>query len=172
MKKLTGIALIVVVLLSGTSVFAQELESVSATASTTAVIASPLSIEKIEDLNFGILLSLGSAKAIVNQEGTIGGDATWGNIANVKSAKFNIVGDPGSTVFITLPNESYKVTNVSDSNYDMVVDDLISYPQEQITLDSTSGEKTIEVGATLHINKDQKSGIYTNGSDLLVAVSY
>ena len=142
----------------------------SATATTTAIIIAPLSISVTQDLHFGeIAQPILGGTAIVDTSGVSSttGDVSYANTSLVTNASFSVSGQANTNITITLPG-TYNVTSGSDN---MAINTFVSSQGASTTLDS-SGDTTIDVGATLVIGANQPEGTYTNNTGLVVTVSY
>ena len=167
MKKVLVLA--IVVLGFAASSFAQ----VTATASTTATILTPIAITKTVDMNFGnIAVSPTIAGTVVLPTSgvrTLTGGVTLPVVTGtVTAATFNVTGDGTSTYSITLPSAAITLNGVPSGT--MTVQNFVSNPSGTGTL--TAGAQTIKVGATLNVGAAQAAGTYTNAAGLFVTVNY
>ena len=167
MKKVLVLA--IVVLGFAASSFAQ----VTATASTTATIITPIAITKTVDMNFGnIAVSPTIAGTVVLP--TTGARTLTGGVTlpvvtgTVTAASFNVIGEGTSTYSITLPTTAITLNGVPSGT--MTVQSFVSNPAGTGTL--TAGAQTIKVGATLNVGAAQAAGIYSNAAGLFVTVNY
>jgi hypothetical protein len=169
MKNMTKVlALVTIVLGFAANSFAQ----VTATASTTATIITPIAITKDVDMNFGnIAVSPTLAGTVVLP--TAGARTKTGGVTlpvvtgTVTAASFTVTGEGNSTYSITLPGSAITLTGPSST---MTVQDFVSTPSNTGTLNS--GTQEIKVGATLNVSAAQAAGTYTNASGLFVTVNY
>ncbi len=166
MKKIILLSLFSFVTLIGT--YAQ----VTATATTTATLITPIAIEKDVDMNFGnIAVSPTLAGSVVLP--TTGSRTKNGGVTlpivtgTVSAASFTISGEGNSTYSITLPSSAIILTGPSGT---MSVETFVSSPSNTGTLNS--GSQEIKVGATLNVGAAQSAGTYTNESGLYVTVNY
>lgn len=169
MKKLS-ILISLVAILSIASFTAKA--QVSATASSSATIITPIAISKTVDLNFGnvavsptisgtVVLSPASTR-------TAGGGVTLPvTTGTVTAAKFVVTGAAGATFSISLPGAPITLSNGAQT---MTVGSFTSTPTPTGTL--TAGTQDVYVGATLNVAAGQAAGLYTNASDLSVTVNY
>jgi hypothetical protein len=157
-----------IVLASAASTFAQ----VTATASTSATIITPIAITKDVNLNFGnvaVSPTLGGTVVLP----TSGARTKTGGVTlpvvtgTVTPASFTVTGEGNSTYSITLPSSAITLTSASGS---MTVENFISNPSNTGTL--SNGTQEIKVGATLNVGAAQPAGTYTNQSGLFVTVNY
>ena len=167
MKKVLVLA--IVVLGFAASSFAQ----VTATASTTATIITPIAITKTVDMNFGnIAVSPTIAGTVVLP--TTGARTLTGGVTlpvvtgTVTAASFNVTGEGTSTYSITLPSAAITLNGTPSGT--MTVQNFVSTPSGTGAL--TGGAQVIKVGATLNVGAAQTAGIYTNAAGLFVTVNY
>lgn len=137
------------------NLFAQDFDCASATAE----IVAAISITKDVDMNFGLVVSSGSAGTV--ELGTDGSrtptNVTLQSGGNVSTAEFTVSGEDGYTYNVILPSS---VTIISGTD-GMIVDDFISNPTEDEG-DLTGGTETLFVGATLNVGINQPSGVYVS----------
>ena len=169
MKALSKIVLLVIAmfLITGTA-FTQ----VTASATATATILTPIAISKTVDMNFGNL-------AVNNTPGTIvltpasARTATGGvtflpsQPGTITAASFTVTGLAGATYSITLPATP---TVISNGGNNMNVDTWTSTPTPTGTL--TGGTETLNVGATLNVPASSPFGVYTSATPFNVTVNY
>jgi hypothetical protein len=169
MKNATKIFTLTLAMLALTiSTFAQ----VSATATTSATIITPIAITKTVDMNFGnIAVSPTIAGTVVlapagtrTKTGGVTLPAVNGTVA---AASFNITGLGTSTYAITLPGT---ITLTGTPSGSMTVGTFVSTPSGTGTL--TAGAQTVLVGGTLNVGAAQAAGVYTNTTDMTVTVNY
>ena len=162
------LALALIVLGFAASSFAQ----VTATASTTATIITPIAITKDVDMNFGNIAvspTLGGTVVLP----TAGARTQTGGVTlpvvtgTVTPASFTVTGEGNSTYSITLPSSAIILTGPSGT---MTVENFVSTPSNTGTLNS--GTQEVKVGATLNVGAAQPAGTYTNESGLFVTVNY
>jgi hypothetical protein len=162
------LALAIIVLGFAATSFAQ----VTATASTTATIITPIAIEKDVDMNFGNIAvspTLGGTVVLP----TSGARTKTGGVTlpvvtgTVSAASFTVTGEGNSTYSITLPSSAIILTGPSGT---MTVENFVSTPSNTGTL--SSGTQEVKVGATLNVSAAQAAGTYTNESGLFVTVNY
>ncbi len=164
------IALFISVTLSN-NLFAQA--SSTASANTTAVIVTPISITKTTDMNFGnVAVSASNAGTVVlapaGTRTTTGGVTLPGTIGTVAAAAFTVTGTANYTYAITLPTT---LTLDDNASHTMTVDNFTSNPTPTGTLDG-SGSQTLSVGATLNVGAGQEAGTYESDTDFEVTVVY
>ena len=166
MKKVLVLA--IVVLGFAASSFAQ----VTATASTTANIITPIAITKTVDMNFGNIAgspTLGGTVVLPTAGArTLTGGVTLPVVTGtVTAASFTVTGEGSSTYSITLPSSAITLTGPSGT---MTVQNFVSTPSSTGAL--TSGSQQVKVGATLNVSAAQGAGTYTNASSLFVTENY
>jgi len=164
----TSLITALIVLGFAASSFAQ----VTATASTSATIITPIAITKDVDLNFGnvaVSPTLGGTVVLP----TSGARTKTGGVTlpvvtgTVTPASFTVTGEGNSTYSITLPSSAITLTSASGS---MTVENFVSNPSNTGTL--SNGTQEIKVGATLNVGAAQSAGLYSNESGLFVTVNY
>ncbi len=144
----------------------------TATASTTAVLVTPISISKTTDMHFGTVASSGTAGTVVldyaDGRTTTGGASLPSGSTTQKTAVFAVTGEGTSGFSISIPSSPITLTgSVSGS---MTVSTFLCDLGASSTL--VGGSKTLKVKATLNVGAGQVAGTYTNASDLFVTVNY
>ncbi len=151
---------------------ATSFAQVTATASTTATIITPIAIEKDIDMNFGNIAvspTLGGTVVLP----TSGARTKTGGVTlpvvtgTVSAASFTVTGEGNSTYSITLPSSAITLTSPSGT---MTVENFVSTPSNTGALNN--GSQEVKVGATLNVGAAQAAGTYTNESSLFVTVNY
>lgn len=144
----------------------------TATASTTAVLITPISISKTTDMHFGTVGASNTAGTVVLDYAdgrTITGGATVHPGTSLqKTAVFQVSGEGSNTFSISIPAGSITLTGPSSNT--MTVSGFTCDAGATGTLDT--GSKTLKVKATLNVGSGQAAGTYTNASDLFVTVNY
>jgi hypothetical protein len=169
MKTLSKLSTLVILMaLFATSTFAQ----VSASASASAEILTPIEISKKTDMNFGNLAVNATSGTIVltpasTRSNTGGVTFLNGNNGTVTAASFTVTGLADATYSITLPASA---TTISYSGNDMTVDNWTSDPTPTGVL--TGGSQTLNVGATLNVPASSPAGVYTSATPFEVTVNY
>ncbi|MCX6222976.1 MAG: DUF4402 domain-containing protein [Bacteroidia bacterium] len=147
---------------------------VSATATSTATIVTPITITKNVDMNFGNISVNGTAGTVIltpaNSRSATGGVTVPVTAGTVTSASFGIAGQGNYTYSITLPGTATTLTHTNTINT-MTADTWTSSPTPTGTL-SAGGAQTLTVGATLHVGASQLAGVYTSGTPFTVTVNY
>ena len=169
MKKLIALFAALVLVSGLTTVNAQ----VSATATGTATVITPIAISNTVNMNFGnIAVSPVNAGTVIlspagsRTTGGAGGVTLPSVAGTVSAAAFNVTGLGSSTYSITLPS-SYIISSGGNS---MTINNFTSTPSGTGVL--SSGAQTIQVGATLNVAAAQAAGTYTNGTGFPVQVNY
>lgn len=161
-------ALCLMMALFASSAFAQ----VTASASASATILTPIAIANRSDMNFGNLAVNNTAGTIVLSTAgarTANGGVTFlnGNAGTVSAASFEVTGLEDATYSITLPPASITLTNGTSN---LTVDTWTSSPTPTGTL-SSGGNQILDVGATLNVPASSSAGVYT-GPSFSVTVNY
>lgn len=173
MKNLTKLFVTAIVLLFfGAASFAQ----VTASASATATIITPIAIAKTVDMNFGNLyVSLATGGTVIltpagvrSFTGNIGFPVLSGTIT---AASFTVTGLADATYSIALPAGSLTLTH-SLGTATMIVDTWTSTPTVAAGGVLTAGTQTLNVGATLHVTAAQLTGVYVSLTPFDVTVNY
>jgi hypothetical protein len=156
MKQISKFLAFVIVGLAFTvSSFAQ----VSASATATATIVSPIAIAKTVDMNFGNVASSVALGTVVltpaGSRSATGGVTLPATTGTVTAASFTVTGTAGYTYSISLPATALTITSGGPS---MTVDTWTSNPTPTGTL--VAGTSTLTVGATLHVGASQAAGVY------------
>lgn len=143
----------------------------TATGHVSVTIVSPISIAKVQDMNFGhVSVESGSGAVILSPESSersASGDVELMDGGDVSLAAFAVKGHQGATFSITLPTTPVIINN---GNKNMVVTNFTSTPNGFAEL--SDGSRSIYVGATLVVNGDQQLGEYTSSTPFPVTVNY
>lgn len=157
---------IVLILLSGGTLFAQA--TASATVESRATVIDPIQIDKTVDLDFGNIISTYNPGSVVLlPDGTrvaYGVQISNSMPGNVVPAEA-VITHGNNSYNITLP-QSFTLHHREDPNQVMLVDQFTVEPLPGITSD------IIKIGGTLNLQANQLSGYYTNSSGFNVTVSY
>ena len=164
--KLFGSALALFALATGVN--AQS----TATASTTAVLVTPISVAKTTDMHFGTVAASATSGTVVldyaDGRTTTGGVSLPSGSTLQKTAVFTVTGEGTSGFSISIPSSPITLNgSVSGS---MTVGTFTADLGASSTL--VGGSKTIKVKATLNVGAGQVAGTYSNASDLFVTVNY
>jgi hypothetical protein len=162
MKTISKILSAAILLICAQNSFAQA----TGTATATATIVTPISIQRNTHMNFGNVAVQASTAGTVTispagvRSRTAG--VTLPNVAGtVTAATFTVSGTASYTYTITLPT-SVTLTRASGSET-MTADNFTSNPSATGQL-SSSGSQDIGVGATLNVAAAQTAGVYTSGN--------
>jgi len=157
-----------VFMLSGIAMLASQTASAStATGASSVTVIQPITIANVTPLQFGAVVSGGSSGTVVMSSAgarSVTGGSVLGNAGSAGAATFAVVGLPSATYSITLPS-SVTVADLSSNN--MTIDTFTSNPSGTGSL-SVLGTQTLNVGATLHVNANQATGLYTGTFDVTV----
>ena len=161
----------VAILFSGVSVISSA--QVTATATASSTIVTPIGITKTVDMNFGNVAvnSTTPGTVVLTPEGTrtkTGGVTLPATAGTVAAAEFNVTGANNYTFSITLPSTSHEIKSGSNT---MSVTGFTSTPTPTGTLSAT-GSATVKVGATLNVSAGQAAGTYTSVTPFDVTVNY
>jgi hypothetical protein len=147
---------------------------VTASASSTATIVTPIGITKMVDMNFGNVAVSGTAGSVVLAPAgtrTIVGGTTLPTVGGtITAASFDVVGQGSYTYSITLPTTDLTLTRTGFSET-MVVNAFTSTPSGTGAL-NVGGAQTLKVGATLNVSANQVAGTYTSLTPFDVTVNY
>ncbi|HSI71308.1 MAG TPA: DUF4402 domain-containing protein [Gillisia sp.] len=161
-----NIIYMLLILLSGSPVFAQA--SASATVESRATVIDPIQIDKTVDLDFGnIITAYNPGSVILSPDGTrvaFGVEISTSMPGNVVPAEA-VVTHGNNSYSITLP-ESFTLYNQENTNQILLIDQFTVAPLQGDISD------IIKIGATLNLEANQQSGSYTNSTGFNVTVSY
>jgi hypothetical protein len=165
MKKLISFLLVLV------AFTAVSYAQVSADATATATIVSPITITKTVDMDFGnVAVSSVAGTVILTPAGTrstTGGVTLPATTGTVTAAAFNVTGTPAYTYSIAITGSPLTVTSGANT---MTVTAFTSTPASPGTL--VAGDNALTVGATLNVGANQASGTYVSGLPFTVTVNY
>jgi Domain of unknown function (DUF4402) len=165
MKKFLAISIVMFAFVTAT--FGQ----VSATATATATIVTPIAIVNASNMNFGnVAVSAVPGTVVLAPAGTrtaTGGVTLPAAAGTVSAATFTVTGTVAATYSITLPSGTNTIT---DGTNNMTVGTWTSTPTPAGTL--TGGTETLRVGATLNVAGSQPAGLYVSGTPFTVTVNY
>ncbi len=144
----------------------------TATASTTAVLVTPISVAKTTDMNFGTVAASATAGTVLldyaDGRSVTGGVSLPAGGSGQTTAVFTVTGEGTSGFSISIPSSPITLTgSVSGS---MTVGTFVADLGASSTL--VGGSKVIKVKGTLNVGAGQVAGTYTNASDLFVTVNY
>ena len=146
---------------------------VSATATSTATIVTPIAIERVTNMNFGnVAVNASGGTVILSPESTrtfTGGITLPVVTGTVTAASFNVSGQADYTYSISLPS-SVTLTRATGTET-MEVDHFSSTPTPTGKL-SGAGAQVLNVGGTLNVTGSQVAGVYTSLTPFTVTVNY
>jgi hypothetical protein len=167
MKKI--LAFSIVLLAFSASTFAQ----LSATATATATIVSPLSIVRTIDMNFGNVAVGASAGTVVltpaGVRSTTGGCALPTVTGTVAAASFTVAGTAGTVYTITMPAGATTLTSGANT---MTVDTWQSSLVPTTSRTLVGASEILNIGATLNVAANQPIGTYVSGTPFTVSINY
>ena len=151
-------------------------------ASVSCIIVAPIGITKVQDMNFGAIVSGNAGSVILSPDGN--NMLTTGNVSlrttqsNFTAATFEVNdGHDGltginnySAYSITLPSSD--ITLVSNEGYTMRVSNFTSSPSSSGNGTLTNGRGILTVGATLYVNASQGIGKYVSAAPFPVTVNF
>jgi hypothetical protein len=152
-------------------------------ADVSCVVISPIGIIKLQDMNFGSIISGQAGAVTLPPDG--GKPITSGNVTMetsnsvVSTATFQVSDNQGNSTkavhyftgyTITLPTNEVILAN--ESGQTMRVANFTSIPSASSFGTFTNGEGTVSIGATLYVNAAQGIGQYASTSSFPVTVNY
>jgi hypothetical protein len=167
------IGISIVLLTLSVNVIAQ-IVTVSTTATATANIIAPLTINKVDDMNFGnVAVQNATIGAVIlatddSRTSTGGASPVYTAPGVVKAAAFDLTGSDGYVTLIDLP-ASCTVTSGANT---MLVDNFVSNPPTPSFIFPTGSTATLLVGARLNTDAGQPVGLYVSATAFTVTVSY
>ena len=173
MRKLTKFFAIAIVLISfGAATFAQ----VTASATATATIITPIAITKTVDMNFGnlyVAVATGGTVLLTPESvrTATGGVGFPGTAGTVSAASFTVTGLADATYSITIPAGPLTITH-DLGTATMTVGTWTSTPTVVAGGVLTGGTQTLNVGATLNVTAAQLTGLYVSETPFDVTVNY
>lgn len=175
--------LLACLMLAPTTASAQTPAVVTATATGRATIVAPLTLIKIDDMNFAKIAPRPTAGTVVldpatNVCTTTGailqiGSCQAANFAGMGARRMTVRFQVTSTVNLTGPGQPMVLdTMVVDTSPDLTFiggnGNGLGNGNRRYRIDSPSGIFTIQVGGTLRVNANQAPGIYTGTFNLTV----
>lgn len=150
---------------------------VTASASATATIITPIAITKTVDMNFGnISVNATGGTVILAPAGTrsTSGGVTLPAFDNgtVTAASFDVTGTANYTYAITLPVGASPVTLTHTNNTNTMTAGTFATSIGGTGTLNGSGTQTFTVGATLNVSANQLAGVYTTATPFDVTVNY
>lgn len=151
-------------------------------ASISCFIITPIGITKVQDMNFGAIVSGNAGSVVLSPDGnnllTTGNVSlrtTQGNITaatfEVKGGLDGLTGENNSSAYsITLPTSD--IILVSNEGYTMRVSNFTSSPSSTGNGTLINGKGVLTVGATLYVNASQGIGKYVSAAPFPVTVNF
>jgi hypothetical protein len=168
--------IIILVLFSAFSagIYAQ----VSATATASATIVTPIAIANATNMNFGnVAVSASTAGTVIlatdgsRTTGGAGGVTLPATAGTVSAASFSVTGSANYTYSISLPGGATTIDNNATGT--MTVDTWTSNPTVGAGGNlGAGGAQTLYVGATLNVAAGQEIGAYSSDTPFSVTVNY
>lgn len=145
----------------------------SATATASATLLVPISIDKTDNMDFGKLaVSAIAGTAVLTPTNTItatAGVTTFTGI-NTSPASFTVKGEKGRTFSISFPTTPIILTG--PGSVQLTVDNFTCDKGLTSVLLPEGGSLLLKVGGTLNVPAKATAGTYTNSADLKVTVNY
>lgn len=142
-----------------------------ATASFTAsaTIIQPIGIKTMANLDFAEIDARSGGEIILtaDENRLVKGTSALAIGSPVTAAAFEVTGQQGFAYSISLPGDSFNLTNGTES---MVIKDFTSSQGKAANL--TGGSSLFKVGATLVVNSQQSPGMYSSTTPINVTVNY
>lgn len=135
-----------------------------------ATILAALSVTNTSDLNFGTIAVNGGGSVVVTPAG-VRAATTGGTVSSAgtgASANFDIVGDSGSSILITVPAAVTLEYNDGSTVHTMAASLTTNANTSAHAL--TGGTESFKVGGTLTVGAGQAAGAYAG--DFTVTVNY
>ncbi|MGM1054434.1 MAG: DUF4402 domain-containing protein [Bacteroidota bacterium] len=147
----------------------QAQTSATANFTASATIIQPITITTTSDMNFANIDAKDGGQIILTPESTRTGSGgiVLAGAENLSAATFIISGQSGYTYDISLPDDTYTLTNGIES---MVINNFTSSSGNGNLIADES--QIIRVGATLNVNPNQTPGFYSTPAPLNVTVNY
>jgi len=132
-------------------------DSLSDTANVTITIAAPISISAAGDMDFGTMVTTGTAGTVTVTPAGARSSVNVDLLGGVPSAaSFDVTGEPGQVYSITLPSPATLTSGGNTMTVDTFNHDAGATP----TL--AGGSDTFNVGATLNVGATQAAGTYSD----------
>ncbi|MFQ5618409.1 MAG: DUF4402 domain-containing protein [Rhodospirillales bacterium] len=129
----------------------------------TATILEPISISSSADLDFGTMLTTGTAGTVTVTPAGARSSVNVDLFGGIPSAaSFDVTGEPGAAYAITLPSSATLTSGGNTMTVDTYTHDAGAAP----TL--PGGSDTFNVGATLNVGGAQAPGTYSGTFDVTV----
>jgi Domain of unknown function (DUF4402) len=174
MKLILKFSVLATVMLLFTAITFGQGPGVSATATASATIITPLAITKTFDMNFGNLAvnanpGTVALSAAATPTRTPGGGVTLIAGGTITAATFTVTGLTGTTYSISLPADG--VVSLTGPGAPMAANTFVSTPTVAAGGSLATGTETLYVGATLSVAGGQTPGAYSSAA-FTVTVNY
>ena len=160
----------------GAAVLACVLSALTVTLFSPSVEAqqqTPIQTTKKRDMKFGMWASSldgpGTVVISPDADAAVGTGQVFSFGGTVRRARFLIVGQPKAYVFVTLPS-SITIAR-GTSGHVMTVDSFTMDQTNPVRLNKY-GKRTINIGATLHVDTNQRKGNYNDANVFTIFVDY
>jgi hypothetical protein len=134
---------------------------------------TPLEVIQKRDMKFGNWASDKDAPGTVTISPNADSASFTGAVVafggTIKRARFQITGEPKAYVWVTLPSSI--TIHKGTSGRTMTVDSFTMDKTNPIRLNN-SGNRTINIGATLHVDANQRKGNYNDDNEFFVSAVY
>lgn len=158
-------------------------DGVSSSSSVSCIIVAPIGITKLQDMNFGAIVSGNSGSVVLSPDGnnllTTGNVALRTNQGFISAASFEVndglngaAPQKGSYTgySITLPTSD--ITLTSQEGFTMRVSNFTSSITSEGFSSLSNGRGLLSVGATLFVSESQGIGRYMSSSPFPVTVNF
>lgn len=172
MKNFTKVIAIAALMIGSAVAANAQTDVKSATATATATIITPITITKVNDLNFGNIISTATGGKVVLSPAstrTETGVQLAAVQGTVTAASFTVTGETDYAYTVTLPSTDYTLTTGTGAATQTMI--LNAFTSDH-TATIAGGSLTLSVGATLNITANQSAGVYTNATPFTVSVNY
>lgn len=152
---------------------AQTTNTATTSAAAYATIVSPIAITKTVDLQFGTMIKgIGTVTVGTNDARTFSNTALnpGDQGASPTAAQFTVTGEGVYTYSIAFTNATETLTSGTDATT-MTAGSFVALSSDGEGLTGTlaAGSDTVKVGATLTLDNDETSGLYTGSFEVTVA---
>ena len=135
----------------------------------TVIAEQPIMVKKTANMTFSDISSLRSGTIVMASNNDLtSSNAELAQNGNGTVAAFSIVGGNQSTFDVTLPKESYTISDGISAN--MMVDNFTFTQSTNVTKQYTESE--IKISATLHVPGNQTARVNDSQSNFPVTLNY
>ncbi len=142
-------------------------DGISGTVDVTATILAPISISAAGDMDFGTMVTTGTAGTVTvtpaGARSSVDVDLLGGTPA---AAAFDVTGEGNANYSITLPSSATLTSGANTMTIDTFTDDAGANPRRP-----GGGSETFNVGATLNVGATQAAGTYSGTFSVTVNYS-